>query len=163
MPLMAHSCTASGARTLEAHGSCGGRVIGAKWQERCWSWRGCVAAFDFKRGWTVSERLTYSHGWLFAYGIFGFWGCSGVYRGCIVGALIWMKMELGFQVKWSLSWLEALIVEWGLWWFKGYFWVFFRLERLSKAVAVLAVAVLAKEIMFMTVFKSLSNCLGLRF
>jgi len=45
MPLMAHSCTASGARTLEAHGSCGGRVIGAKWQERCWSWRGCVAAF----------------------------------------------------------------------------------------------------------------------
>jgi hypothetical protein len=72
MPLMAHSCTASGARTLGAHGSCGGRVIGAKWQERCWSWRGCVAAFDFKRGWTVSERLTYSHGWLFAYGIFGF-------------------------------------------------------------------------------------------
>ena len=31
-----------------------------------------------------------------------------------MGALIWMKMELGFQVKWSLSWLEALIVEWGL-------------------------------------------------
>lgn len=30
-----------------------------------------------------------------------------------MGALIWLKMELGFQVKWSLSWLEASVVEWG--------------------------------------------------
>jgi len=31
MLLMAQSCTASGDGTLEAHGSCGGRVTGAEW------------------------------------------------------------------------------------------------------------------------------------
>ena len=131
MLLMAQSCTASGDGTLEAHGSCGGRVTGAEWQERCWIWRGRAAVIQLQEGldrrWEVG-----SCGWLFYSGLFGFWGCSGVYGGCTVGALIWLKTKLSFQVKWSLSWLEGFGLLSGLWWFEGYFWVCFVLTVLGS-------------------------------
>nr|TKS12028.1 hypothetical protein D5086_0000066140 [Populus alba] len=50
MLLMTHSCTASGDGTLEAHGSCGGRVTGAEWQERCWIWIGSAAVIRLQEG-----------------------------------------------------------------------------------------------------------------
>ncbi|KAJ6941424.1 hypothetical protein NC651_007260 [Populus alba x Populus x berolinensis] len=71
MLFMAHSCTASGDGTLEAHGSCGGRVTGAEWQERCWIWRGGAAVIRLQEGldrrWEVG-----SCGWLFCSGLFIF-------------------------------------------------------------------------------------------
>ncbi|KAL3604748.1 hypothetical protein D5086_005607 [Populus alba] len=71
MLLMTHSCTASGDGTLEAHGSCGGRVTGAEWQERCWIWIGSAAVIRLQEGldrrWEVG-----SCGWLFYSGLFGF-------------------------------------------------------------------------------------------
>ncbi|KAJ6941425.1 hypothetical protein NC651_007260 [Populus alba x Populus x berolinensis] len=62
---------ASGDGTLEAHGSCGGRVTGAEWQERCWIWRGGAAVIRLQEGldrrWEVG-----SCGWLFCSGLFIF-------------------------------------------------------------------------------------------
>ena len=100
-------------------------------QSGCWIWRGRAAVIQLQEGldrrWEVG-----SCGWLFYSGLFGFWGCSGVYGGCTVGALIWLKTKLSFQVKWSLSWLEGFGLLSGLWWFEGYFWVCFVLTVLGS-------------------------------
>ncbi|KAG6787352.1 hypothetical protein POTOM_008991 [Populus tomentosa] len=71
-------CTASGYGTLEAHGSCGGRVTGAEWQERCWIWIGGAAVIRLQEG--LDRRWEWY-----------------VYGGCTVGALIWLKTKLSFQ------------------------------------------------------------------